>query len=34
MKTIDVAAAQARGVQVNNTPDVLTDCVADLAWAC
>ena len=31
-ETIDVAAAQARGVQVNNTPDVLTDCVADLAW--
>ena len=21
-----------RGVQVSNTPDVLTDCVADLAW--
>ena len=31
-ETIDVAAAQARGVQVSNTPDVLTDCVADLAW--
>ena len=27
-----MAAAQARGVQVSNTPDVLTDCVADLAW--
>ena len=31
-ETIDVAAARARGVQVSNTPDVLTDCVADLAW--
>lgn len=31
-ETIDVQAAQARGVQVSNTPDVLTDCVADLAW--
>jgi len=31
-ETIDVAAAHARGVQVSNTPDVLTDCVADLAW--
>lgn len=28
---IDVAAAQARGVQVANTPDVLNNCVADLA---
>jgi hydroxypyruvate reductase len=28
---IDVAAAAARGVQVSNTPDVLNDCVADLA---
>ncbi|HTJ99865.1 MAG TPA: 2-hydroxyacid dehydrogenase [Bordetella sp.] len=31
-ETIDVKAAQRRGVQVSNTPDVLTDCVADLAW--
>lgn len=31
-ETIDVEAAQARNVQVSNTPDVLTDCVADLAW--
>src|ERR1700742_4427745 len=30
--TIDVRAAHARGVQVSNTPDVLDDCVADLAW--
>ncbi|WP_433463617.1 2-hydroxyacid dehydrogenase [Spirillospora sp. CA-128828] len=29
--TIDVAAAAARGVKVSNTPDVLNDCVADLA---
>ncbi|WP_021595331.1 2-hydroxyacid dehydrogenase [Actinomadura welshii] len=29
--TIDVAAASARGVQVSNTPDVLNDCVADVA---
>lgn len=29
--TIDVAAATARGVVVSNTPDVLTDCVADTA---
>ncbi len=28
---IDLAAAKARGVSVTNTPDVLTDCVADLA---
>jgi hydroxypyruvate reductase len=27
----DVAAARARGVQISYTPDVLTDCVADLA---
>jgi lactate dehydrogenase-like 2-hydroxyacid dehydrogenase len=27
---IDLAAAGARGVAVTNTPDVLTDCVADL----
>ncbi|NKE46231.1 2-hydroxyacid dehydrogenase [Roseomonas frigidaquae] len=30
--TLDVAAAHARGIQVANTPDVLDDCVADLAW--
>ncbi|AZV95502.1 2-hydroxyacid dehydrogenase [Kerstersia gyiorum] len=30
---IDVKAAHQRGIQVSNTPDVLTDCVADLAWA-
>ena len=30
---IDVAAARARGVAVTNTPDVLTDDVADLALA-
>lgn len=29
--TTDVDAAQARGVGVSNTPDVLTDCVADTA---
>jgi len=28
---IDVAAAAARGIRVSNTPDVLNDCVADLA---
>lgn len=31
-ETIDVPAASARGVRVSYTPDVLTDCVADLAW--
>ncbi len=31
-ETIAVAAAQARGIAVSNTPDVLDDCVADLAW--
>ena len=30
---IDVSSAAARGVQVGNTPDVLTDATADLAWA-
>ncbi|MBM3684611.1 MAG: D-glycerate dehydrogenase [Actinobacteria bacterium] len=30
---VDVAACTARGVQVTNTPDVLTDATADLAWA-
>ena len=29
--TTDVAQAAARGIQVTNTPDVLTDCVADTA---
>jgi lactate dehydrogenase-like 2-hydroxyacid dehydrogenase len=31
-ETVDVEAAHARNVQVSNTPDVLTDCVADLTW--
>lgn len=31
-ETLDVAGAQARGIAVANTPDVLDDCVADLAW--
>jgi lactate dehydrogenase-like 2-hydroxyacid dehydrogenase len=31
-ETVDVEAAHARHVQVSNTPDVLTDCVADLTW--
>jgi glyoxylate reductase len=30
---VDVAAATARGVMVTNTPDVVTDATADLAWA-
>ncbi|MCX5724438.1 MAG: D-glycerate dehydrogenase [Nitrospirae bacterium] len=30
---IDLAAAQARGLTVTNTPDVLTDATADLTWA-
>lgn len=30
-ETTDVARARARGIVVSNTPDVLTDCVADLA---
>jgi lactate dehydrogenase-like 2-hydroxyacid dehydrogenase len=30
-ETTDVAHARARGIVVSNTPDVLTDCVADLA---
>ena len=31
--TTDVDAARARGIGVSNTPDVLTDCVADTALA-
>jgi len=30
---IDIPACTARGVIVTNTPDVLTDATADLAWA-
>lgn len=30
---VDVAACRARGIVVTNTPDVLTDATADLAWA-
>ncbi len=30
---IDLAAAEARGLVVTNTPDVLTDATADLTWA-
>ena len=30
---IDVAAAAAHGIPVGNTPDVLTEATADLAWA-
>ncbi|HET7788463.1 MAG TPA: D-glycerate dehydrogenase [Myxococcales bacterium] len=30
---VDVQACTARGVWVTNTPDVLTDATADLAWA-
>jgi lactate dehydrogenase-like 2-hydroxyacid dehydrogenase len=30
-ETTDVAHARSRGIVVSNTPDVLTDCVADLA---
>ncbi len=30
---VDVAAANARGVIVTNTPDVLTESVADFTWA-
>lgn len=30
---IDVKHAQSKGIQVSNTPDVLNDCVADLAFA-
>jgi lactate dehydrogenase-like 2-hydroxyacid dehydrogenase len=31
-ETLDIEAAHKRGIQVSNTPDVLTDCVADLTW--
>ena len=31
--SVDVAACKAAGVHVTNTPDVLTDCVADTTWA-
>ena len=30
---LDVKAANAKGIYVTNTPDVLTDATADLAWA-
>jgi glyoxylate reductase len=30
---VDVVGAEMRGVAVTNTPDVLTDATADLAWA-
>jgi glyoxylate reductase len=30
---VDVAAAKARGIKVTNTPDVLTEATAELAWA-
>jgi len=30
--TVDIAHATKRGIQVSNTPDVLSDCVADMAW--
>ncbi|GGW71268.1 2-hydroxyacid dehydrogenase [Streptomyces griseoloalbus] len=30
-ETTDVVRARSRGIDVSNTPDVLTDCVADLA---
>ncbi len=31
-ETLDLAGARARGIAVATTPDVLDDCVADLAW--
>lgn len=31
--SIDVQTARQRGIQVSTTPDVLNDCVADMAWA-
>ncbi len=33
VNNIDLAAARAAGVWVTNTPDVLTDATADLAWS-
>jgi glyoxylate reductase len=30
---VDLAACRSRGILVTNTPDVLTDATADLAWA-
>lgn len=30
---VDIAYAQSKGVVVTNTPDVLTECVADFTWA-
>ena len=30
---IDLGRAKARGIRVTNTPDVLTEDVADMAWA-
>jgi glyoxylate reductase len=30
---VDLEAAAARGIRVGNTPDVVTDATADLAWA-
>jgi lactate dehydrogenase-like 2-hydroxyacid dehydrogenase len=32
-ESIAVEAAAVRGIQVSNTPKVLDDCVADMAWA-
>ena len=32
-ETIDLEAAKRRGIRVGYTPDVLTDCVADIAFA-
>lgn len=31
--TLDAGAARAAGIHISNTPEVLDDCVADLAWA-
>lgn len=31
--TIDIGAARRSNIVVSNTPDVLNDCVADMAWA-